>query len=128
MLNDLFGYFADTLFQGIGASPIRVRYRGVVITPTPIVSDEGVQSANEASRLIQSEAFKTVTVSIPKQVLLDNLATGTPAGSNFSLEVATAANKPWELSFDGGAWQQYRTSGDAATEVFRIKLLLVRAG
>lgn len=127
MLSRLFGSTADAYFQGIGASPIQVRYRGVVITPTPIVSHEGVQSANESSRLVQSEAFSTVTVSIPKQVLIDNLATGTPAGANFTLEAATAANKPWELSFDGGTWKQYRTSGDPEFEVFRVKLSLVAA-
>jgi hypothetical protein len=128
MLSELFGSFADTYFQGIGASPIQVRYRGVVITPTPIVSDEGVQAAGEASRLVQSEAFKTVTISIPKDVLLSNLALGTPPGVNFEMSKATSANSPWELSFDGGTWQQYRTSGDPEFEVFRVKLLLVRVG
>jgi hypothetical protein len=127
MLSELFGKFADTFFQGVGASPIKVRYRGVVIEPTPIVSDEGVQAVGESSRLIQSEAFKTVTVSIPKDVLLSRLALGTPPGPNYSLENAIAANSPWELNFDGTAWRQYRTSGDPEFEVFRVKLLLVRA-
>jgi hypothetical protein len=127
MLSELFGAFADTYFQGLGASPIKVRYRGVVITPTPIVSDEGVQAAGESSRLVQSEAFKTCTVSIPKDVLAKMLALGTPPGVNFTAEKATAANSPWELNFDGGSWTQYRTSGDPEFEVFRVKLLLVRA-
>jgi hypothetical protein len=127
MLSELFGAFADTYFQGLGASPIRVRYRGVVISPTPIVSDEGVQAAGETSRLVQSEAFKTVTVSIPKDVLLSNLALGTPPGVNFEMSKAISVNSPWELSFDGGAWLQYRTSGDPEFEAFRVKLLLLRA-
>jgi hypothetical protein len=119
MLDNLFGTFADSFFSDIGASPIQVRYSGTVITPTPIVSHEGVQAAAEASRMMQNENFSTYTVSIPLSVLETNL--GEQATK------ATSPNQPWELSSDGETWAQYRTLGDPEFEVFRVKLMLVAA-
>jgi hypothetical protein len=119
MLDELFGSFADSYFSGLGASPIQVRYRGIVITPTPLVSHEGVQSAAESSRMMQNENFSTYTVSIPLSVLEANLGEQSTQ--------ATSPNQAWELSSDGDTWIQYRTLGDPEFEVFRVKLMLVAA-
>ena len=129
MLSNLFGSFADGFFQDIGASPIQVRYRNTVaITPTPIVSHEGVQSANEESRLSRSEAFSTYTVSIPLDVLDEALAgTREKPKEAFTRAAATLPNQPWFLSMDGVNWLSYRTLGDPEFEVFRVKLKLVAA-
>lgn len=122
MLTNLFGRFTDSLFQGLGASPALVRYNGTaIITPTPLVSHEGVQAIGEASRLIQSEAASTYTVSIPYDVLSENLAR-----FGMSADQAIAPNSPWEISRDRGlTWKAYRTSGDPENEAFRVKLTLV---
>lgn len=129
MLSELFGTFADAFFEGVGAAPTQVRYRNtVIITPTPIVSHEGVQAANESSRLIQSEGFSTYTVSIPLDVLEKNLSSSTEKPrSDFTRAVATSPNQPWFLSSDGKSWIPYRTMGDPEFEVFRVKLQLVAA-
>jgi hypothetical protein len=119
MLETLFGSFADSFFSDIGASPFQVRYRGIVITPTPLISYEGVQAAAEPSRMMQSENFSTYTVSIPLSVLEANLEEQSTQ--------ATSPNQAWEISRNGNDWAQYRTLGDPEFDVFRVKLMLVAA-
>jgi hypothetical protein len=152
MLQVYGGIYTDYLFQSLGIHRVQVRYRNMVITPNPVVSDEGVVSHIEGrSDLSGAEALQTYTVSFPIASFAQNLAdylasqlqsiecSGVSpeykavqtaiANKVYKVQEAIAPYREWELSIDGGAtWKKYRTEGDPKQEVVRWTIVLISAG
>jgi hypothetical protein len=152
MLQHYAGAFSDRLFQTLGMHFTQVRYCNMVVSPNPVVSDEGVVAQTEGrSELSGSEALQTYTVSFPtdsfRQNIEDYLAaelgrisasTATPeqkttqtsvANKVYRVEEAIAPYREWEISIDDGVtWSRYRTQGDPKREVVRWTIKLISTG
>jgi hypothetical protein len=152
MLQRYGGVLTDSIFQALGMHHTQVRYRNMVVSPNPVVSDEGVASHTEGrSDLSGNEALQTYTVSFPTDTFAKNLAeyldvelrriedsTATPekktvetaiANKVYKVQEAISPYREWEISLDGGiTWRKYRTKGDPKQEVVRWTIVLISAG
>jgi hypothetical protein len=152
MLQHYGGAFSDRLFQLLGIHSTQVRYRNMVVSPNPVVSDEGVVPQTEGqSDLSGSEASQTYTVSFPTDSFAKNLSTyladelarinaGTATAEQKAMQTAVANKvykvaeaiapyREWEISVDGGTtWAKYRTEGDPKREVVRWIIKLISSG
>lgn len=153
MFQNIVGPFLDAQLQSLGINQVSVRYRddpGIVITPNPFVSDEGINSTSEVkSPLTPTEKVHRWTVSIPYQVMGQVFAAGVPAAiasldaqllansitptqyaqavAAYSIEAALAPNSQWFLQIDG-TWKRLRLYGQVIREVSRYKFLLQDPG
>lgn len=118
------GALFDSLCQRAGLRPIQLRYgANKVMTPTPLVSHDGVQNTSEVtSPLNEGEAFDTYSVSIPQETLQRRI------GSKW--RDAIAPNQIWYVQRDKReGWIKCRVLGTATTgEGQRWGFKLVVAG
>ena len=115
------GVFSDRYFENIGIGYRRLRYNGIVISPTPLIAYDGVQANSDLSfQLSSPEQLYTYSISIPKDVLVSNLGADASA--------AIAPDALWEISEGDGNWQEVRVSGEPDVDLVRYSFTLIGQG
>jgi hypothetical protein len=132
----LTGAYADQIFNAVGLRKTRIRYTGIEIIPTPLISNLSVQINPEfSSPITPNEPLTTWQVTIPVGVLNPLLATALAtklaelaanplfSGSSdysdyvarwkrtFDPMQATSADSVWEVN-EAGVWEKTKVRED----------------
>ena len=112
------GPLADTFFESVGLPNMSVRFGGVVISPTPLISYDSVSSVSDpVFGLSSSESVLSYTVTIPVASLANSLGDY----SNAILPDAT-----WEVQVEG-SWVTVKVLGEPqfnpTGERYQLKLV-----